>query len=171
MKKNVFRWSRKRVFEEVFKGGVFTFLADHSFRHRHAPVFLRYLQPARTCTSLPALAPAPKSSGPVFPCLLRPLETRTSFPALAPAAKTSCQLNARLEHAKLLLMTTDFPDTDISLDAGFTIRGTFSYVFANRIGMLPTVYRNKMRSIIRVPGETPSGLISGCFSLMCGHAH
>jgi AraC-like DNA-binding protein len=81
-----------------------------------------------------------------------------------------CQLGARLEHAKHLLMATDFPVTDISLDAGFASLGTFSYVFARRIGMPPTAYRDKMRSMTRVPGETPSELIPGCFSLMCGPA-
>jgi AraC-like DNA-binding protein len=81
-----------------------------------------------------------------------------------------CQLGARLEHAKHLLMATDFPVTDISLDAGFASLGTFSYVFTRRIGMPPTAYRDKMRSMTRVPGETPSELIPGCFSLMCGPA-
>jgi AraC-like DNA-binding protein len=81
-----------------------------------------------------------------------------------------CQLGARLEYAKHLLMATDFPVTDISMDAGFASLGTFSHVFARRIGMPPTAYRHKMRSTIRVPGETPSELIPGCFSLMCGPA-
>ena len=78
------------------------------------------------------------------------------------------QLGARLEHAKHLLMTTDFPVTDISMDAGFASLGTFSHVFARRIGVAPSAYRRKIRSMIRTPGETPSELIPGCFSLMCG---
>jgi AraC-like DNA-binding protein len=36
-----------------------------------------------------------------------------------------CQLGARLEHAKHLLMATDFPVTDISMDAGFASLGYF----------------------------------------------
>ena len=51
-----------------------------------------------------------------------------------------CQLAARLEHAKHLLITTDFPVTDISMDAGFASLGTSSHVFARRIGMPPTAY-------------------------------
>src|SRR5215510_8051351 len=66
-----------------------------------------------------------------------------------------CQLAARLEYAKHLLMTTDSPVTDVSLDAGFASLGTFSYVFARRIGMSPTAYRDKIRSLIDVPGKTP----------------
>ena len=38
-------------------------------------------------------------------------------------------------------------------------------------GMAPTAYREMVRPLVRVPGETPSELIPGCFSLMCGPAH
>ena len=82
-----------------------------------------------------------------------------------------CQLAARLEHAKQLLMMTDVPVTDVSMDAGFASLGTFSYVFARRIGMSPTAYRGKFRSLFREPGKTPHELIPGCFSLMCGPTH
>jgi AraC-like DNA-binding protein len=92
------------------------------------------------------------------------------FKAVFGETPKQCQLAARLELAKHLLMTTDSSVTDISMDAGFESLGTFSYVFARRIGMPPTAYRHKMRSTIRVPGETPSELIPGCFSLMCAPA-
>ena len=116
-------------------------------------------------------------------------EDRRSIPQIARAAGMSvfhfirlyktvfgetpkqCQLSARLEHAKHLLMTTDIPVTDISMDAGFASLGTFSYVFARRIGMAPTAYREKVRPLVRVPGATPSELIPGCFMLMCGPSH
>jgi AraC-like DNA-binding protein len=90
------------------------------------------------------------------------------FKAVFGETPKQCQLAARLGLAKHLLMTTDLPVTDISMDAGFESLGTFSYVFARRIGMPPTAYRLKMRSMIRVPGEIPAELIPGCFSLMCG---
>ena len=90
------------------------------------------------------------------------------FKAVFGETPKQCQLAARLELAKRLLMTTDLSVTDISMDAGFESLGTFSYLFARRLGMPPTAYRLKIRSIIRVPGETPAELIPGCFSLMCG---
>ena len=90
------------------------------------------------------------------------------FKAVFGVTPKQCQLGARLEQAKYLLMTTDLSVTDISMDAGFASMGTFSHVFARRIGMSPTAYRDKMRSIIRVAGEIPVELIPGCFSLMCG---
>lgn len=89
------------------------------------------------------------------------------FKAVFGETPKQCQLGARLEQAKHLLMTTEFSVTDISMDAGFASLGTFSHVFARRIGMPPTAYRYKMRSMIRVPGQTPAELIPGCFSLMC----
>jgi AraC-like DNA-binding protein len=93
------------------------------------------------------------------------------FKAVFGETPKQCQLAARLELAKHLLMTTDFSVTDISMDAGFESLGTFSYVFARRIGMPPTTYRYKMRSMTRLPGEIPAELIPGCFSLMCGPAN
>ena len=73
------------------------------------------------------------------------------------------QLRARFDHAKHLLMATDFPITDISMDAGFASLGTFSHVFARRVGMSPTAYRDKMRAMMRIPGETPTELIPDAF--------
>jgi transcriptional regulator GlxA family with amidase domain len=90
------------------------------------------------------------------------------FKAVFGETPKQCQLCARIEQAKHLLMTTDFSVTDISMEAGFASMGTFSHVFARRIGMSPTAYRDKMRSMIGVPGETPAEFIPGCFSLMCG---
>jgi AraC-like DNA-binding protein len=78
-----------------------------------------------------------------------------------------CQLDARLEKAKHLLLMTDSSITNISLDAGFSSMGTFSYVFARRVGLAPRGYRKKIRSMVSSPGEVPSQLIPGCFSLMC----
>jgi AraC-like DNA-binding protein len=90
------------------------------------------------------------------------------FRAVFGETPKQCELDARLEQAKHLLMTTDSSVTDISMDVGFASLGSFSHLFASRFGMPPSAYRYKMRSLIRVPGETPAELIPGCFSLMCG---
>ena len=78
-----------------------------------------------------------------------------------------CQLDARLEKAKHLLLMTDSSITNICLDEGFTSMGTLSYVFARRVGLAPRGYRKMVRSMVSSPGEVPSQLIPGCFSLMC----
>ncbi|MEW6734314.1 MAG: helix-turn-helix transcriptional regulator [Acidobacteriota bacterium] len=73
-----------------------------------------------------------------------------------------------MEKAKQLLIVTDSLVTDICMETGFSSLGTFSYVFTRRVGMSPSAYRQRVRSMVRLPGEIPSQLIPGCFSLMCG---
>ena len=92
------------------------------------------------------------------------------FKAVFGETPKQCQLAARLDRAKNLLMTTDISITDISMEVGFASMGTFSHVFARRFGMPPSAYRCKARSMLRVPGEPPAELVPGCFSLMCGPA-
>ncbi|HJY86507.1 MAG TPA: helix-turn-helix transcriptional regulator [Candidatus Acidoferrales bacterium] len=91
------------------------------------------------------------------------------FKALFGETPKQSQLHARLEKAKHLLLVTDSSVTDACLEAGFSSLGTFSYVFARRVGMAPTSYRQKVHSLMSFPGEIPHQLIPGCFSLMCGH--
>jgi AraC-like DNA-binding protein len=79
-----------------------------------------------------------------------------------------CQLKARLEKAKYLLMITDLSVTDVCMETGFSSLGTFTYVFTRRVGLSPKHYRQKMRAIMSCPSEIPEQLVPGCFSLMCG---
>ncbi len=80
-----------------------------------------------------------------------------------------CQLQARLEKAKHLLILTDFSVTDVCMEAGFSSLGTFTYVFTRRVGVPPTIYRQNLRSMMDGRGEIPAQLIPGCFSLMGSH--
>ena len=77
-----------------------------------------------------------------------------------------CQLQARLEKAKHLLILTDFSITDVCMEAGFSSLGTFSYVFTRRVGVPPTIYRQNVRSIMNGRNEIPAQLVPGCFFLM-----
>jgi AraC-like DNA-binding protein len=90
------------------------------------------------------------------------------FKAVFGETPKQCQLEARLEKAKHVLLATDTSITDICIEAGFSSLGTFSYVFTRRVGMTPTSYRRKFRPLMNLPGEIPSQLIPGCFSLMSG---
>ena len=91
------------------------------------------------------------------------------FKAVFGETPKQCQLQARLERAKYLLMLTDSSVTDVCMEAGFSSLGTFTYAFTRRVGMPPTIYRQSMRSIMTSPNEIPAQLVPGCFSLMCGH--
>jgi len=52
------------------------------------------------------------------------------------------------------------------MEVGFSSLGSFSALFARRIGTAPSVYRRRVRSLITVPGTLPPQLIPGCLSLM-----
>src|SRR4029434_6510827 len=80
-----------------------------------------------------------------------------------------CQLQARLEKAKHLLILTDFSVTDVCMEAGFSSLGTFTYVFTRRVGVPPTIYRKNVRLTMHGREELPAELIPGCFSLMSSH--
>ena len=90
------------------------------------------------------------------------------FKAVFGETPKQCQVQARLDKAKHDLLATDTSITGICMEAGFSSLGTFSYVFARRVGMTPTCYRQKFRPLMKLPGEMPSELIPGCFSLMSG---
>jgi AraC-like DNA-binding protein len=99
---------------------------------------------------------------------MSPFHFTRLFKAVFGETPKQCQLEARLEKAKHDLLATDTSITDICMEAGFSSLGTFSYVFARRVGMTPTGYRQKFRPLMNLPGEIPSQLIPGCFSLMSG---
>jgi AraC-like DNA-binding protein len=89
------------------------------------------------------------------------------FKAVFGETPKQCQLRARLEKAKNLLMLTQFSVTDVCMETGFSSLGTFTHIFTSRVGVPPTIYRQQVRSMMARPGETPAQLIPGCFSLMC----
>jgi AraC-like DNA-binding protein len=88
------------------------------------------------------------------------------FKAVFGETPKQCQLQARLDRAKDLLMLTDSSVTDVCMEAGFSSLGTFTYVFTRRVGIPPTTYRKKVRSMMTRAGEIPDQFIPSCFSLM-----
>ena len=78
------------------------------------------------------------------------------------------RIAARLDRAKHLLSVGEQSVTDVCIEVGFSSLGTFSYLFARRVGSPPSAYRQRVRSMVQVPGSIPRQLIPGCLSLMCG---
>jgi transcriptional regulator GlxA family with amidase domain len=76
------------------------------------------------------------------------------------------RIQARLDRARHLLATSDASVTDVCLEVGFSSLGSFSGLFARRVGTSPSEYRRRVRSIMTTPGELPSVLTPGCLSLM-----
>ncbi|WP_437618376.1 helix-turn-helix transcriptional regulator [Sorangium sp. So ce1151] len=76
------------------------------------------------------------------------------------------RIRRRLDLAKQLLASGQHSVTDVCMEVGFSSLGSFSALFAQRIGVPPSAYRRRLRAMVQVPGRLPWELIPGCFSLM-----
>lgn len=76
------------------------------------------------------------------------------------------RIQSQLDRAKRLLARGDRSVTDVCMDVGFSSMGSFSDLFARRIGMPPSAYRRRARTLVSVPGRVPPELFPGCLSLM-----
>ena len=76
------------------------------------------------------------------------------------------RIQARLERARYLLALGEHSVTDVCMEVGFSSLGSFSDLFARRIGVSPSEYRRRARSMVTVPGMLPQELFPGCLSLM-----
>jgi len=77
------------------------------------------------------------------------------------------RINARLERARHLLALGEHSVTDVCMEVGFSSLGSFSDLFARRVGAPPSVYRRQVRSLVQVPELLPLELYPGCLTLMC----
>jgi AraC-like DNA-binding protein len=76
------------------------------------------------------------------------------------------RIQARLDRAKHLLAVSDYSVTDVCMEVGFSSLGSFSDLFARRVGAPPSVYRRQVRSVMPAPRVLPTALIPGCLTLM-----
>jgi AraC-like DNA-binding protein len=88
------------------------------------------------------------------------------FHAVFGATPHQFRIDARLDRAKTLLAALDISITDVCLEIGFTSLGSFSSLFAQRVGAPPSVYRRRVRSIVAVPELGSGALTPGCLTLM-----
>jgi AraC-like DNA-binding protein len=56
------------------------------------------------------------------------------------------------------------------MEVGYSSLGTFSDLFARRIGVTPSKYRERARAQAAERARVPAALAAGCFALMCGPA-
>jgi AraC-like DNA-binding protein len=97
---------------------------------------------------------------------LSPGQFIRAFKAVFGQTPHQVRINARLELAKMLLITESAPVTDVCAAAGFASLGTFSHVFTRRVGSSPSAFRREARTLVQVPGTLPLKLYPGCFTLM-----
>jgi AraC-like DNA-binding protein len=110
--------------------------------------------------SAPSVADIARRAG------LSPFRFIRLFRALFGTTPHQYRIDARLERARELLITTDRQVTDVCLDVGFTSLGSFSALFSQRVGAPPSHYRRRTRTMVAVPGTMPAAFTPGCLTLM-----
>lgn len=95
---------------------------------------------------------------------MSPYQFIRTFKAVFGETPHQTRIGARLELAKRLLIAGDDSVTEICGAAGFASLGTFSSLFARRVGVPPSAFRRRAR--IQVPEEILRTFYPGCFSLM-----
>lgn len=76
------------------------------------------------------------------------------------------RMTARLDRARHLLALGNHSVTDVCMEVGFTSLGSFSTLFAARVGTAPTAYRRRIHCLGEIAGGPQQHLYPGCFSLM-----
>src|SRR5215831_11323780 len=76
------------------------------------------------------------------------------------------RIGSRIQWAKRLLALGKLSVTDVCMEVGFSSLGSFSDVFARRVGTRPSAYRERVRAMIQVPGALQQVLAPGCLNLM-----
>lgn len=84
------------------------------------------------------------------------------FEAVFGATPHQLRIQARLDHARVLLARGDRSVTEVCFEVGFASLGSFSALFARRVGESPSRFRR--RALVQVPGALP--VFPGCLSLM-----
>jgi len=96
---------------------------------------------------------------------ISPFHLIRQFEAVFGATPHQFRQASRLELARQLLASGQHSVTDVCMEVGFSSLGSFSTLFAQRVGETPTAYRRRTRTLVSVPGRF-SPLTPGCLSLM-----
>ena len=76
------------------------------------------------------------------------------------------RIASRLDLSKALLAKGHHSVTDVCMEVGFSSLGSFSALFARRVGESPSAFQRRMRMMVQVPGKLPPALVPGCLSLL-----
>jgi len=96
---------------------------------------------------------------------ISPFHFIRQFEAVFGVTPHQFRIASRIELAKALLASGEYSVTDVCMEVGFSSLGSFSTLFAQRVGETPTAYRRRTRTLVSVPGRF-SPLTPGCLSLM-----
>lgn len=70
----------------------------------------------------------------------------------------------RIEKAKTMLITENFSISEICAEVGYSSVGSFSSLFREKVGISPSQYRRKLRSLSNEPHRFPMQSIPLCFA-------
>jgi AraC-like DNA-binding protein len=97
---------------------------------------------------------------------ISPFHFIRQFEAVFGVTPHQFRIASRLELAKTLLAGGEHSVTDVCMEVGFSSLGSFSTLFAQRVGETPSAYRRRMRRLVSVPGQRAIHLTPGCLGLM-----
>jgi AraC-like DNA-binding protein len=97
---------------------------------------------------------------------MSPFHFIRQFSAVFGETPHQARIRSRLDRARLLLAMGERSVTDVCMEVGFSSHGSFSALFARRVGVSPSEYRRRARAMVAVPGTLASHLFPGCLSLM-----
>jgi AraC-like DNA-binding protein len=98
---------------------------------------------------------------------MSPFHFIRQFEALFGLTPHQFRIRSRLDQAKYLLAAGQYSVTEVCMEVGMSSLGSFSDLFARRVGVTPSAYQHSSRVMVQVPGTVPRDLFQGCLSLMC----
>lgn len=97
---------------------------------------------------------------------ISPSHFTKQFDALFGATPHQFRIQARLDRARRLLALGQSV-TDVCLEVGFSSLGSFSDLFARRVGEPPSAYRRRARVMVQVPAmPSPRLVVPGCLGMI-----
>jgi AraC-like DNA-binding protein len=97
---------------------------------------------------------------------ISPFHFIRQFEAVFGVTPHQFRIGSRIELAKELLARGEHSVTDVCMEVGFSSLGSFSTLFARRVGETPSAYRQRVRTLVRVPGRPTIDFAPGCLSLI-----
>ena len=97
---------------------------------------------------------------------ISPFHFIRQFEAVFGVTPHQFRIASRLELAKQLLARGEHSVTDVCMEVGFSSLGSFSTLFARRVGETPSAYQRRVKPLVQVRRGGVSHLTPGCLSLM-----
>ena len=127
-------------------------------------------QLARLCLARDLLGKTPETALSVAEIArtvgISPFHFIRQFEAVFGATPHQFRIARRIERATRLLALDASSVTDVCMEVGFSSLGSFSALFARRVGVPPSRYRVRARRLVQVPKVSRFDPTVGCLTLM-----